>query len=199
MSGESRPLVCVACSIFRDEMERLQAQEQTDLPVRFLGSMLHMVPERLEQRLKAAVQEELAKGHDVLLAYGDCCPHMVDIEEGDGVGRTGGINCCEILLGREAYRRLRREGVFFLMPEWTLNWKAVFRDTLGLHDENARHFMRDMHTRLVYLDTGLIRVPEEELTEIAQFTGLPVERMQVSLDPLLASLRDAAERILGHE
>jgi hypothetical protein len=134
------------------------------------------------------------KGNEVLLAYGDCCPHMLDLESGPGLARTEGINCCEIILGSEAYRRMRREGAFFLMPEWTVSWRKVFKSELGLFGENATEFMKDMHTRLVYLDTGLIPVPEKELEDLKVFTGLPLEILPVSLDPLLAKFREAMAR-----
>jgi hypothetical protein len=189
------PQVCIACSIFRNEIEQLQAEAKLDLPVRFLGSMLHMVPEKLEKRLLEVVKEERAKGHEVVLAYGDCCPNMIGLGSAEGVGRTQGFNCPEILLGKETYRKMRRDGVFFLLPEWTLMWRAVFQGTLGLLGGTAQDFMKEMHTRLVYLDTKLVPVPEKELAEISEYCGLPVERMKVSLEPLLESLRLAATRI----
>ena len=67
--------------------------------------------------------------------------------------------------------------------------------TLGLRGGTAQDFMKEMHTRLVYLDTELVPVPEKELAEISEYCGLPVERMKVSLEPLLASLMKAATRV----
>jgi hypothetical protein len=185
------PKVCIACSIFRRELEQFQAEGRTALSMRYLDSMLHMQPERLQERVQALLAEHLARGGDVVLVYGDCCPRMLDYQQLPGVARTAGINCCEILLGRERYRALRREGAFFLMPEWALDWRRAFHDALGPRKETARMLMRDMHTRLVYLDTGLVPAPERELEEIAEYTGLPVERMAVTLDALLAALQDA--------
>ena len=195
MTATPPPKVCIACSIFRNEIERLQAEAKLDLPVRFLGSMLHMVPEKLEKRLQEVVEEERAKGNEVVLAYGDCCPNMTGMSSAEGVERTQGFNCPEIILGKETYRQMRRDGVFFLLPEWTLMWRKVFQGTLGLLGGTAQDFMKEMHTRLVYLDTELVPVPEKELAEISEYCGLPVERMKVSLEPLLASLMKAATRV----
>jgi len=199
MSGDGRKL-CIACSIFRKEIEALHASGRLDLPVEFLNSMLHMVPARLEARLGTAL--ELARHQDsdreVVLAYGDCCGHMDTFESAPGTARTTGINCCEILLGSETYKRLRKEGAFFLMPEWALSWKQVFVGQLGLLGPGARTFMQEMHTRLIYLDTGLIPVPQEALAEASEFLGLPVEILPVSLDPLLASLKQAAQAADRH-
>lgn len=191
---------CISCSIFRKEIEALQASGELDLPVEYLNSMLHMVPARLEARLAEALQEARSReaDQDLVLAFGDCCGRMEAFESEPGTTRTEGINCCEIVLGPEAYRRLRREGAFFLMPEWALSWKKIFVGQLGLMGPCAKEFMQEMHTRLVYLDTGILPVPHEELSEASAFLGLPVEVLPVSLDPLLHSLRQAIRSASRH-
>jgi hypothetical protein len=193
--------VCVACSIFKREIEALQASGQFSLPVAYLNSMLHMVPVQLEQRLQEALASARAEVREpaVLIAYGDCCGHMERFAAVPGTARTAGINCCEIILGPEAYRRLRREGAFFLMPEWAVNWKKVFVSQLGLLGPCAREFMQEMHTRLIYLDTGILPVPERELAEASAFMGLPVEILPVSLEPLRIALQAAADAAARHD
>ncbi len=199
MSPDQPPL-CIACSIFRREIEALQASGRLDLSVEFLNSMLHLVPEELESKLLEALQSARAgdPGREIAMVYGDCCGHMETFAAQAGTARTGGINCCEIVLGSETYRRLRKEGAFFFMPEWTLRWKAVLKSQLGLLGPEAKTFMREMHTRLIYLDTGLIPVPRAELDEASEFLGLPVEILAVSLDPLLASLNQVVRTVRMH-
>ena len=201
MTADTRSVRCIACSIFKNEIEALRAAGRLDLPADYLPSMLHMVPERLETRLQTALAEARREepGAAIVLAYGDCCGHMEELAEGPGQARPEGINCCEILLGSETYRALRREGAFFLMPEWALGWKKVFVNQLGLLGPCAREFMREMHSRVVYLDTGILPVPEAELAEASAFLGLPVEVRPVSLDPLLASLEQAAHAARAHD
>jgi hypothetical protein len=134
-----------------------------------------------------------------VMAYGDCCGHMEEFCSEPGISRTRGINCCEIILGRETYRKLRREGAFFLMPEWATRWKEIFAGQLGLSGPCAKAFMQDMHTRLIYLDTGIQPVPWDDLNEASGYLGLPVEVLPVSLDPLLASLREATRSASSHD
>jgi len=198
MKDESAPVVCIACSIFKMEIQHLLQEKEWDIPCRFLGSMLHMAPERLGAELQTALAEALQGGDRVVLAYGDCCPQMEDLGSQGGVARTEGVNCCEILLGREDYQRMRKEGVFFLIPEWTLNWRRIFEHELGLKGINAVTFMQEMHTRFVYLDTGRVPIPTLELEEISVFAGLPVEILPISLDHLLASLETAAGKVCRH-
>ncbi len=122
---------------------------------------------------------------------------MEQIERMPGVARTAGVNCCELLLGREIYTSLIREGVFFLLPEWTRRWKEVFTRDLGLSQKNARDFMQEMHRRFVYLDTGIVPIPREEICEISHYCGLPYELMPVSCDHLQAQIQDAMNRLSG--
>ncbi|MBF0525321.1 MAG: DUF1638 domain-containing protein [Deltaproteobacteria bacterium] len=198
MTVPSTRITGIACAIFRREIEALQSAGLLDFPFRYLSSMLHITPAGLEDQLQGLISAERRKGRPVLLVYGDCCAHMLDFEAGPGVARTSGINCCEIVLGREIYRRLRAEVAFFLMPEWALRWREIFEQELGLHGENARDFMTDMHAKMIYLDTGLMPVPQAVLAEMSDFAGLPCGVLPVTLEPLLANMRDACERIKYH-
>ena len=194
--GSKAPKVCIACGIFRLELQALRDAGRLDLPLRFLDSMLHLYPEKLEVSLTAAVDEELRAGRQVVLVYGDCHATMLDIDGRPGVARTEGINCCEIVLGTETYRALRRQGTFFLLPEWATRWREIFRVKLGLTESNAMALMRDMHSRLIYLDMGL--APAADLRELSEYCSLPWEVRTVSLDHLLRSVQ-RAERQLDEE
>jgi hypothetical protein len=191
-------VIGVACGVFRQEIEALRAAGKIDWPFTYLGSMLHMRPGQLEQQLQARLAAELPPGHGVVLAYGDCCAHMLDFEASPRVARVAGINCCEIVLGHALYRERRAAGAFFFMPEWARRWREIFEQELGLRGEVAKDFMQEMHTRLIYLDTGLQPVPDQLLAEAAAFAGLPLEVRPVSLEILLANLLAARERLTSH-
>ncbi len=194
MKSEKPTKIGIACSIFREEIELLLEQKQIEIPFEYQGSMLHMYPDVLDRSLKKVMERARQNGEQILLVYGDCCPHMYDYQNHDGVERVRGRNCMEIILGRDQYRQLRSEGTFFLMPEWTHRWREVFQGQMGLEGDNARSFMTEFHTKLVYLDTGLSPIPEELLNEISEFCGLPVEIMPVSLNQLLASILEVEKR-----
>ncbi len=159
--------------------------------------MMHMHPEQLASSLQPSLDDELKLGHGVVLIYGDCCPRMATLEAMPGVARTRGKNCCELLLGREEYRRLSHEGAFFLIPEWARRWKEVFAKELGLNRANATELMREMHSKLVYLDTGLAPVPEDTLKECAEYCGLPYEVRPVSLERLRLSVEEPMLRCIA--
>lgn len=185
--------ICISCSIFRSELQTLQKRGDLDIPVRFLPSMLHLDPQKLERRLSDLLEETRKSARQVLLLYGDCHPAMHDQEILPGVARIKGLNCPEILLGKDDYRNLLKEGVFFLMPEWTVRWREIFEDELGLIGDVARDLMGEMHTRLLYLDTGIMPIPEKHLRAISEYTGLSWDVIAVGGDHFLEAILSTLE------
>jgi hypothetical protein len=180
----------ISCSIFCREIETLREKGLIDLPFKYLASMLHMKPDILDKKLQSVTERESSNGKELVVIYGDCCPRMSDYESKENIVRSSGLNCCEILLGSAEYKKLRAEGAFILMPEWTRRWKEVFKHHMGLEGELAKTFMKEMHTKLVYLDTGVFPVPNDLLEEISQYTGLPVSILQITLDQLAAAIKN---------
>lgn len=176
-------MVCIACSVLKAEIEALRERGLFDLPTHFLVSNLHMEPEKLHERM-VSLLEDLGRGRQVLLIYGDCHPYMKDLAGNPGVTCVKGQNCGEILLGRERYRQLLKEGAFFLFPEWTLRWREIFHQIKDIGKESTVAVMRERQSKLVYLDTGVCPVPVEELMACSEYFGLPYEVLEVSLDHL---------------
>lgn len=195
MRSAPTPVNVVACSIFRREIELLQAGGKLSLPFHFLDSMLHMVPEKLCALLNNQIDRTLGRGHRIVLLYGECHPTMYKQAKQDGVCRVKGVNCCEIMLGRKTYRSYLKKGTFFLMPEWVRRWETVFRKELGLTETTAKSFMGTMHTHLLYLDTQVQSVPIALLSEISRFTGLCWSSVSVSLDHLQDSVHQCVENM----
>jgi hypothetical protein len=145
-----------------------------NVPIVYLNSMLHMHPEQLQILLDAKIEEY--KNFRIILMYGDCHARMIDYEEKTNIVRTPGINCCEILLGKEKYRKIRNEEAFILLPEWSGRWKEVFVDSMGFKTSKAiKPFMAEMHKKIVYVDTGLVEKNNPLLNKISDFLGLPLE------------------------
>lgn len=175
MEEKKTKIRCVACSIFKDIVDKSILLNSEDLQIEFVTSMLHMHPEKLYESLSWKIKNTGSVGEDILLLYGDCHPFMFEMENQEGVRRVKGINCIEILLEEKQYKKLRSEGAFFLMPEWTLKWEEVFQKELGLNEFWGKDFFNEFHTKLIYLDTGQIEAPIETLKEVSRFTGLPYE------------------------
>ncbi len=195
MNEDQRPApVLICCSVLQAEVQSLCSSHWPGLKQLFLPSMLHMHPDRLASALGSVMDAELKGGHQAVLVYGDCCPEMSALESKPGVVRTRCFNCYDLLLGHDEYRRLSGEGVFFLIPEWTRRWEEVFSNGLGINGDNAASLMRELHRKLMYLDTGLAPAPEKELRKCAEYCGLPYEVRQVPLSFLRAAIDEALLR-----
>ena len=196
MSTHDGEILLVSCGIFREELARLGTEVLGHARPIFLDSMMHMRPAKLDDMLAGMAKQE---DRNLLLVYGDCCPHMSELAAKPNIAKVRGVNCCDIFLGQDVYRQLQREGVFFFLPEWTMRWEEVFQNQLGLRDQSlAREFMHEMHKRLMYLDTGLVNVPHKTLADIGAFFDMPVEIQRIGLEHLEAGVRDGLRRLEQH-
>lgn len=189
-----KPLTVVCCSVLRREMGRVLAEGLPGAEAVFLDSMLHMHPEKLRRAIDAVLAARTDRR--ILLVYGDCHARMAETSRRPRCARTAAVNCGELLLGRVRYREFRNGRTFLFLPEWTQRWREVFVRELGFTDRSlAREFMQDNQGRLAYLDTGLIPVPEPVLAEIADYFGMPVEIVAVTLVNLRQTVVEAARRL----
>jgi len=195
MKVDEANITAIACSIFRAEIEVLRCENKITIPVIYLDSMLHMFPDRLHERLDNVIKKELESGKKLILIYGECSMESKYYNNDANIKRIGGINCVNIFLEDRIYRMLRKEGVFFLIHEWALRWKEIFQNELGLNAENAKSFMSEMHTKLIYLDTGSAAVPIDTLNEISAYCGLAYEITKVTLDVFSTRVNEAIEEL----
>lgn len=191
----NQSIVVICCAVLKHDVMVLMKDDWPESEIHFLGSMLHMKPDKLANKLDVLIKEEIRNGHKILLIYGDCCVHMAAMTEKPGVVRVQGNNCYEIILGSDEYRRLSHEGAFFLLPEWARRWRHIFSVELGLNQLNASSLMGDMHKKLVYLDTGILPVPVDELRDCAKYCGLPWESLRVVPEPLREAIRHAMHKL----
>jgi len=188
-----KDVLAITCGIFQAEMAAL-APRFPRLQLIFADSMLHMRPDLLQDRIDVLLTEHPAD--KVLFIYGDCTPRIVELCREPGFAKTAGINCCEILLGREEYRRLRKGGAFFFLPEWTLRWRDVFERELGFAGgRGAEDMLREVHSHFIYVDTGVRPVPEGVLDEISRELGLPMQELSVGLSCLEQKISAALETL----
>jgi len=194
MNGQGKPVLLLGCGIFRREFTLLPESLRSGFHPVFLDSMLHMEPARLDLILKTALGR--TDEERVVLAYGDCSPHLPDFDNQARTVRVAGCNCCEMWLGRKRYGELRKEAVFFLMPEWTLRWEHIIKDELGLKTrELARDFMAQTMRSAVYIDTGVIPVPTAVLEAFSGYTCLPVEVEKTGTEHFIIALETALRRV----
>lgn len=192
----AKKIKCLGCGVFRMEIAALIATGTLDCDILLLDSMLHMKPAKLEREMEEALAD--AGNDSYLLLYGDCHPHMHEMQNRAHTAKVSGINCCEILLGRTAYRELQKKKAFIFLPEWTQRWREVFTCHLGFgNPEMAQSFLKEHCRLLVYVDTGVMPVPETTLQEIAAYFDMPMEKIAVSLDTLTQGIDTALQQFIG--
>jgi hypothetical protein len=187
----------ISCGILKNEISFLIDSGKLDIPFIFLSSLLHLEPSRLDNELKEVIACSLRKCTDILLVFGDCHPYMHEMTAHRNIRRVKGMNCYDILLGREHYRELMRQGAFFILQEWLENWEFIFTQSLGLNKKTASEVMTQTHTELVCLDTRTCEISENKLKAISNFTGLPYRKIEISLAYLERSIVNELERYGG--
>ncbi len=187
----SAATIWLCCGVLKEEMEELLRRGLIDGTLLFLDSMLHMKPSQLEETLTARLEQRSNPSVRLVLVYGDCSAGMLDLTRRFRVGRVNVINCAQLLVGRERYRQLMKEGAFLVLPEWAKRWELIMKNELGLSREVAHDLMGENRGVLVYLDTGLTPVPEKELAEFSAYSGLPWRVETVTLDIMLQALLEA--------
>ena len=165
----------IACSIFRYELEKYIATHTDEVPINLFNSYLHLFPMELSEKLSEMVDNKLSQNKKVVLICGDCHPFMKEMGCKNNVTKIQGSNCVEILIGRELRRKLQKEGAFFLLPEWTVRWREIFKELLELPTEHIQSLFYEHHKKFVYLDTCVLPVPFREIEECASFFNLPYE------------------------
>lgn len=191
-----KKILGIACGIFVGEVKALCKRGLLDLPFVFLNSSLHMRPDELQIKLDDAIKTGLTHYDKILLVYGDCHAYMDDAYDPLRVVRVKGINCCEIMMGSEQYRAIRREGAFFVLNEWAYKWKEIFVTDIGLNEKIAPLFMNAMHKSIVYLDTQVEVVPYEILEEMSLYFKLPYQVVTIPLKYLNEAIHAAYDEVI---
>ncbi len=196
MDDNQKNITLISCSLFRSEIELLRSRQELKMPVVYLNSILHIYPEKLQTVMDKVILREIKKEQKVVLLYGECHAYIADYVKNPDVERVKGLNCIEIILGKEQYKRIQKDRIFCFMPEWINRWEDIFKSHLGLNRENARAFMKDMHSKAVYIDTGVAPIPSKIIQEIQDYIGLSMDIMPVNLNQLLGSINQASKKFI---
>jgi hypothetical protein len=76
-----------------------------------------------------------------------------------------------------------------------MKWERIFKDLLGFkNQEIASQFMNEMHTKLIYLNSGVFEVPTQLLEEISAYFSMPVEVINIDLVHLENAIKKALNK-----
>lgn len=177
------PVIFISCGIFKEEIEYLIRENKFPHRIIFLDAALHVNFDRLKANLVDALEKNRAEGTIIKVLYGHCHPNIMDILERYGAKKLGAGNCLEAFVGHEEVVRLNNEAIsFFLSAGWINNWEKMFDAGKKAFDFKS---MFEHYNRILVFDTGVIPIDEIKVQRFSEFTGLPVERMSITLDHFL--------------
>ncbi len=185
-----------SCSIFRSTIAAMAFSEGPPRSL-FLDSSLHMDPADLDRVLGSIVDFEVGQGRRVVLAYGDCAPHIDDRCRPPHCVRLAVQNCCEAELGRDRYRSLRHDGAFIFLPEWAGRWREMLSRAAGDDEGMMRAMVADQNQRIVVLFEPGREPSPGDLDELRRCFGLPVSVEAVPEGRLSRALREAWAQARG--
>jgi hypothetical protein len=185
----------IACSTIRDEVEALRG----DIPVEYLEGFLHDTPDVLREKINERIAATPGDS-TVLLAYGRCSNGTADLVAGPHrLVLPACDDCIALLLGsRRAYMREFDEhpGTYYYTRGWIEELEDPYREYLKMiprmGEDKAKmvaHMILEAYTRVAVIDTGTYDLDkaQEYVDMVAEFYGLPIERIAGSLR-LLAKL-----------
>jgi hypothetical protein len=181
--------IFISCGIFHEELKHLAQEGLFGENIMFLDAALHVNFDKLKTQLEHALEQAKETGAELRVIYGHCHPDMTEILERYGAKRLAAGNCLEAMVGPEEVIRLNAEATsFFLSAGWVNNWEKMFE--MGREDFDFDFkSMFEHYKRIMVFDTGMIPLDEEKIRKFSAFTGLPVERKEITLDYFLGLIK----------
>jgi hypothetical protein len=102
-----------------------------------------------------------------------------------------------MLLGPERFTRELEQGAFFLLEEWAHHWEQIVTATFGTNRKVIREMYQGDRGYLLCVSTPCSGDFSAAAEEAGRLVGLPLRRIEVSLDHLEAVLQEAFNRGMG--
>ncbi len=177
-NGIEKTIRVIACRVFKPALEYLQMEERfPNLRLTYLTSNLHLIPQKLKNRLLKETTAAQKRNERVIWLYGDCFPDIDDFCQQHGAIKAPGHYCYEMLLGSERFRQLIDEmaGTYFAERDLITNFEEYCVRPLELRDEEMRKYCFKQYQRLLY-----VRQPSDldlvsQAGEIAGFLELSLD------------------------
>lgn len=182
----SKTLHVLSCGIYQPEFEAIFAALkdeflEKDIVVDFVSPGLHVDNDKLGANIASGLAER--KDKNILLLYGSMChPEIEKLCEGYRVIYPAAPNCIEVLLDPEKKKALDQTGnIFYMTSGWLKFWREIFLQGQGWDPIDAR-INFGFYDKILILDSGVIRIDEEELFNFFEYTQVPIEIETIDLE-----------------
>ncbi|MBF0185185.1 MAG: DUF1638 domain-containing protein [Magnetococcales bacterium] len=180
----TKPIPLIGCAILAREINYLIEKNRWPVAAEYLASELHNRPRHLEGVLRRQLVTQELLGKECLVVYGSCHPRMQQLLDDHQAIRTPSQNCISMLLGQERFMQELEQGSYFLLEEWSQQWQTLFAQLFGHRQSVVQEIFRCCHQRMVALHTPCSDDFMATAREAADYVGLPLLRMDSTLDHL---------------
>jgi hypothetical protein len=187
---EKNRIIFISCGIFKEELEYLIREKGLDWNITFLDAALHVNFDKLKEHLVRTLEENRKEGTELKVLYGHCHPKIMEILKKYDAKKMKAGNCLEAIVGRDEIKRLDSEAKsFFLTAGWVNNWRKMFDLGKADFDFDFKTMFAN-YKRIIVFDSHIVPIDEDSVREFSEFTGLPVERISISLDHFQKLIRE---------
>ena len=195
-------LCLVACSVLREEIEKLVQNGELDAEVLFVSKYFHVDYAQIEKNLRPTIEKALRRHpKKVILVYGDLClgmdNEMKRLAEEYGIVKVDALNCvdCQLGGGGKFLEADPHQDLLFLSPGMTdfFSHTKVLMRKEGIDEAAAKQLFKGLRG-IVLLDTlgdsARLKAEAEKLD-----TGLEIlETKHVGCENVKNIIREAIER-----
>jgi hypothetical protein len=179
--SESADTLVIACGALAREITALKRSNGwTSLAVTCLPAELHNRPERIPERVRAAIRENRDRYRHLFVAYADCGTggRIDSVLAEEGVERLPGAHCYEFFATSATFAALAdaEPGTFYLTDFLLRHFDRLVTQGLGIdrHPELAQEYFRN-YRKLVYLAQTRSETALADAREIAVRMNLEFE------------------------
>lgn len=173
----------LACTILKDEIEAALAETDVKIPMLFVPSELHLLPDKLREYLQRTL-DNLYNVDVVLLPMGRCGNGTLGLySERATIVLPKSEDCINLLLSEKSVRIERPQYSYFLTDGWLREKNAVNNEygrTVEKHGpEKAAFVMKmlyDSYKHFTFVDTGTYSLEEAEgkIRPLADLVGVDI-------------------------
>lgn len=183
----------IACKMFEPELnavlEHLKKDKifDMDIHVTYLHAGLHNDLNKLANTVFGALDAN--KDDKIILLYGSKChPCFNEILEGRGIYPFPEDNCVKLIKpDAPSYEK----GVMHLSTGWIKHWRELGEDPFGNYDEIGARLAFGGYDKMIVYDTGASEITDEEIMDIFETIGVPIETEQIPLNHFKNRIIDA--------
>lgn len=194
--------ICLlACGIYQPELEQVLVQIKQEklfsceLELTYLPAKLHVDLKKLKAAVLQALDAVVADR--IILLYGSKChPEFDEFLQNYPVIRFEPANCVELILGEHIQQKVQDSRTFCLTSGWMLKWREIFDPGWGV-DEVAMRQSFACYDRILFTDTGVSEITDEQLLDFFEYTRIPIEVEQGGLAAFKAVIVTAIRQAIS--